>query len=47
MLPTARFVIYVYTLKITQYVRQLGVPLLLFLHVQPTITGVALCRENV
>jgi hypothetical protein len=48
--PAARFVNCAHTMKITQYVRRLGPPLIVILHVRPTnqttITGVALGRKK-
>jgi len=46
--PVATFVHYVYTLKITDQLRWLGLPLIIIFHVwpanPPTITSVALCH---
>ena len=51
MPPAATFVDSVYTLKITQQLRQLGIPLTIIFHLrssnQLTITGVALCHKKV
>jgi hypothetical protein len=51
MRPTVAFANYVHTIKVTQKVRCLDMPLTAIFHVrstdQPTIPGVALCHKNI